>query len=33
MWRAEDENRDELTYDVQYRREGDNHVEAGQDRA
>ncbi|HEY6507152.1 MAG TPA: hypothetical protein VIY56_04015 [Vicinamibacterales bacterium] len=23
MWRAEDENRDELTYDVQYRREGD----------
>ena len=23
MWRAEDENRDELTYEVQYRREGD----------
>jgi hypothetical protein len=23
MWRAEDENRDELIYDVQYRREGD----------
>jgi hypothetical protein len=24
MWRAEDDNRDELTYDVQYRREGDS---------
>lgn len=23
MWRAEDDNRDELTYEVQYRREGD----------
>jgi len=23
VWRAEDENRDQLTYDVQYRREGD----------
>ena len=23
VWRAEDENRDDLTYDVQYRREGD----------
>jgi hypothetical protein len=32
-WRAQDENRDQLVYDVFYRREGETTVEAAEERA